>query len=85
MDFELTNEQKLFSESVRRSALAHLECDALQRAHSPRFPFDVAKLMSDCMRRSRGWMITGGSVEVLKNRIAETPIRSQVRPASAPC
>jgi alkylation response protein AidB-like acyl-CoA dehydrogenase len=47
MDFEFTDEQKLFAESVRRFALAHLERDALQRAHNPRFPFDVAKLMSE--------------------------------------
>lgn len=25
-----------------------------------------------CMRRTRGWMIAGGSIEILKNRIAET-------------
>ena len=24
-----------------------------------------------CIRRCRGWMIAGGSVEILKNRIAE--------------
>src|SRR5262249_45046539 len=24
-----------------------------------------------CMRRTRGWMIAGGSIEMLKNRIAE--------------
>jgi len=24
-----------------------------------------------CMRRTRGWMIAGGSTEVLKNRVAE--------------
>jgi alkylation response protein AidB-like acyl-CoA dehydrogenase len=47
MDFEFTDEEKLFAESVRRFALAHLERDALQRAHNPRFPFDVAKLMSE--------------------------------------
>jgi alkylation response protein AidB-like acyl-CoA dehydrogenase len=47
MDFELSDEQKLFAGSVRRFALAHLERDALQRAHNPRFPFDVAKLMSE--------------------------------------
>jgi alkylation response protein AidB-like acyl-CoA dehydrogenase len=47
MDFEFTDEQKLFAESVRRFALAHLQRDALQRAHNPRFPFDVAKLMSE--------------------------------------
>ena len=32
--------------SVRRFAHAHLAQDALKRAHDPRFPFDVAKLMS---------------------------------------
>src|SRR5205085_10165938 len=32
--------------SVRRFASAHLENGALERAHDPRFPFDVAKLMS---------------------------------------
>jgi alkylation response protein AidB-like acyl-CoA dehydrogenase len=45
MNFEFTEEQKLFAESVRRFAKAHLEKDALKRAHDPRFPFDVAKLM----------------------------------------
>ncbi len=28
-------------------------------------------LVEYCMRRTRGWMIAGGSIEVLKNRIAE--------------
>jgi alkylation response protein AidB-like acyl-CoA dehydrogenase len=46
MNFEFNEEQKLFAESVRRFALAHLEKDALKRAHDPRFPFDVARLMS---------------------------------------
>src|SRR5215471_19275503 len=45
MDFEFTAEQKLFADGVRKFALAHLEKDALKRAHDPRFPFDVAKLM----------------------------------------
>ncbi|HXF86815.1 MAG TPA: acyl-CoA dehydrogenase family protein [Xanthobacteraceae bacterium] len=46
MNFDFTEEQKLFAEQVRRFALAHLEKDALKRAHDPRYPFDVAKLMS---------------------------------------
>jgi alkylation response protein AidB-like acyl-CoA dehydrogenase len=46
MNFELAAEQSLFAEAVRRFALAHLEKDALARAHDPRFPFDVAQLMS---------------------------------------
>jgi alkylation response protein AidB-like acyl-CoA dehydrogenase len=28
-------------------------------------------LVEYCMRRTRGWMIAGGSIEILKNRIAE--------------
>jgi len=46
MNFELDAEQKLFADSVRRFAQAHLEAGALKRAHDPRFPFDVAQLMS---------------------------------------
>src|SRR3989440_12542274 len=45
MNFEFTEEQKLFAEGVRKLGRAHLEKDALKRAHNPRFPFDVAKLM----------------------------------------
>ena len=29
------------------------------------------ELVEYCMRRCRGWMIAGGSIEILKNRIAE--------------
>jgi alkylation response protein AidB-like acyl-CoA dehydrogenase len=47
MNFELTEEQKLFADSVRRFALAHLEKDALKRAHTSRYPFDVAQLMAE--------------------------------------
>ena len=46
MNFEFTEEQKLFAEQVRRFALARLAQDALARAHESGFPFDVAKLMS---------------------------------------
>ena len=46
MNFEHNTEQKLFAESVRKFALAHLEDGALARAHEPRFPFDVAQLLS---------------------------------------
>ena len=46
MNFDFTEEQKLFAESVRRFAQAHLTKDAIARAHKPGFPFDVAKLMS---------------------------------------
>jgi alkylation response protein AidB-like acyl-CoA dehydrogenase len=33
--------------------------------------YSTETLVEYCMRRTRGWMIAGGSVEVLKNRIAE--------------
>ncbi|MBX9777382.1 MAG: acyl-CoA dehydrogenase family protein [Xanthobacteraceae bacterium] len=47
MNFDFTEEQRLFADSVRKFAQAHLAKDALKRAHEPRFPFDVAKLMSE--------------------------------------
>src|SRR6202167_6277081 len=46
MDFDFTAEQKQFAASVGRLAREHLEKGALKRAHDPRFPFDVAKLMA---------------------------------------
>src|ERR1700679_833296 len=46
MDFDFTDEQKQFADSVRRFAHAQLAPGALKRAHDPRFPFDVAQLMA---------------------------------------
>jgi alkylation response protein AidB-like acyl-CoA dehydrogenase len=46
MQFTFSEEQQAFAQSVQRFARAKLEPDALARAHDPRFPFDVAKLMS---------------------------------------
>jgi hypothetical protein len=46
MNFELTQEQRLFAEQVQRFAQDKLAAGALGRAHDPRFPFDVARLMS---------------------------------------
>src|SRR6201998_1717909 len=46
MQFTFTEEQQAFADSVSRFARAQLEQDALARAHDPRYPFDVAKLMS---------------------------------------
>lgn len=34
--------------------------------------FSEESLVEYCFRRTRGWMIAGGSTEILKNRIAET-------------
>lgn len=33
--------------------------------------FSRSMLAEYCMRRTRGWMLAGGSIEILKNRIAE--------------
>jgi alkylation response protein AidB-like acyl-CoA dehydrogenase len=43
-------------------------------------------LVSYCLRRSRGWMIAGGSIEMMKNRLAETIFerRFSQRPPKAP-
>ena len=46
MDFRLTPEQEQFRESVRRLAEKHLAAGARERAHSPDYPWDVAKLMA---------------------------------------
>jgi alkylation response protein AidB-like acyl-CoA dehydrogenase len=34
--------------------------------------YSQESLVEYCMRRCRGWMIAGGSIEILKNRIAES-------------
>src|SRR4249920_1083023 len=47
MHFSFTEEQQLFADSVRRFAEAHLKKDALKRAHSSGYPFEVAKLMGE--------------------------------------
>lgn len=47
MDFQLSEEQRMFQESVRGLARRHLETDALKRAHAPGFPFDVARLFAE--------------------------------------
>ncbi|NNM74152.1 acyl-CoA dehydrogenase family protein [Enterovirga aerilata] len=47
MDFDLSDEQRLLAESVRRFAESKLGGTApLRRAHDPHFPFDVAALMA---------------------------------------
>src|SRR5262244_1734401 len=46
MQFNFSEEQQAFAQSVQRFARAKLEPDALARAHDPHFPFEVAKLMS---------------------------------------
>src|SRR6266699_3985099 len=46
MDFRFTPEQEQFRDSVRRFSEKHLAKSARERAHSPDYPWDVAKLMA---------------------------------------
>ena len=46
MDFNLTEEQIAFQNSVRSLAEKYLKKDNLRRAHDPLFPKDIAKLFS---------------------------------------
>lgn len=64
--------------SAQSTAMAKLACnmagwevsnDALQVMGG--LGFSQESLVEYCVRRTRGWMIAGGSVEILKNRIAE--------------
>ena len=64
--------------SAQDTALAKLACneagffaanEALQVMGALGFSED--NIVQYCMRRTRGWMIAGGSLEILKNRIAE--------------
>ncbi len=47
MDFELSEEQRMFQDSVRGMAERHLAKDALVRAHSPGFPLEVMQLIAE--------------------------------------
>src|SRR5215475_13508048 len=47
MDFELTQDQADFAETVRRFAQAKLAEGALQRAHDPNYPWDTGKLLAE--------------------------------------
>ena len=47
MDFNLTEDQRLFAAAVRRFAADRLAEGALRRAHEPSFPFDVARLCAE--------------------------------------
>jgi len=47
MNFELTPEQQTFRDAVRGFAERHLRAGALERAHSPEHPWDVARLMAE--------------------------------------
>ena len=64
--------------SAQSTAMAKLACnmagwecsnEALQVMGG--MGFSQEALIEYCVRRTRGWMIAGGSIEILKNRIAE--------------
>jgi alkylation response protein AidB-like acyl-CoA dehydrogenase len=64
--------------SAQSTAMAKLACnqagwdvanEALQVMGGTGYSQDI--MVEYCMRRIRGWMIAGGSIEILKNRIAE--------------
>ena len=46
MDFRFTPEQEAFRDAVRGFAARHLAAGARDRAHSPEYPWDVARLMA---------------------------------------
>ncbi|HJV10528.1 MAG TPA: acyl-CoA dehydrogenase family protein, partial [Burkholderiales bacterium] len=46
MDFQLTAEQAQFRDSVLAFSRKHLADGARERAHSPEYPWDVARLMA---------------------------------------
>ena len=46
MDFSLSESERAFRESVHGFAERHLAKGALERAHDPRFPWDVARAMA---------------------------------------
>ena len=46
MNFQFTPEQEEFRVAVRRFAERHLKAGALARAHDPKYPWDVARLMA---------------------------------------
>jgi alkylation response protein AidB-like acyl-CoA dehydrogenase len=47
MDFELTEEQCAFADSVRRFAREKLAPDALKRAHDPSHPWETARMLAE--------------------------------------
>lgn len=47
MDFNLTEEQRIFSDAVRAFAERELAAGALQRAHSTEYPWEIARKMRE--------------------------------------
>jgi len=47
MNFNLSEEHQAFADSVARFAKVQLSAGALERAHSPHYPWETAKLLSE--------------------------------------
>ena len=47
MNFQLSEDQKTFQDSVRKFAERHLRAGARERAHATEYPWDVARLMAE--------------------------------------
>lgn len=47
MNFDLSADDQAFADSVRRFAQARLAAGALERAHSPQFPWDCARQLAE--------------------------------------
>lgn len=60
MNFDLSEEHQAFTDSAARFSMGQISAGELERAPLARY----------CQRRTRGRMIVGASIEILKNRIA---------------
>ncbi len=80
--------------SAQSTAMAKLACnqvgwevasEALQVMGG--LGYSQESIVEYCLRRIRGWMIAGGSIEMLKNRIAEGVFERTFsqRPPKMPC
>ncbi len=47
MNFELCSEQQAFADAVRKFAAKELAPGALERAHNPRYPWDIAAKLGE--------------------------------------
>src|SRR5882757_710550 len=84
MNFDLSDEQKMFRDSVRGFAERHLAAGALARAHQEEHPWDVARLMAE--QGLLGITISeqdGGQDGTLMDAILAIETVAQVCPRSA--
>ena len=63
-------EETAIAKAFCNQAGFEIASDALQVMGGTGYSQEV--LVEYCLRRCRGWMIAGGSIEMMKNRIAES-------------